>query len=633
MDRNLKYILASLASVICFVLYVMTLYPSVGFMDSGELATAFATLGVPHPTGYPLSLIIGYIFSMLPFGSVIYRLNLMSAVLSAVSVYITFFVSLNLIQLTSKESPSKTSKKIKQKEVFRLDENAIMIASFFSALCFGLSRTFWSNAIQVEVYALHSLFISVLVYLMLRIYSSRESRPKKLWVVLFIVVGFSFANHMTTIFLLTGLLYLLYVQYKTDTFFTKSILYFVFAVLPGFLLYFVLMYAASSQPFMNWSDPSTFSNLIYHIRGSDYSQMMFSGSNVFSRNLAGFFGGYFNEFSYLFGALAIAGLIRLLKFDKRLFVLFIILILGCLLYSLNYNIRDLQSYFTLIYFLLSLCTGAGLIYLVSFMVKNIKPAVAILIIGLISCGAVLSSNYKVNDNHDNYLVEDLTVKTLNTLEPNSIVFIYEWGYFYPASVYFQQVEKMRGDVKVFNVKFLSVMWYLDNIKKYYPDVYENIKSEIEDYKKFYSPQGNNASSQALAILVKGFFAKNLNKFPVYCTYDLVYSNEIKSLLGGSYQFQPDGLVYRVKGNENGYDSTAGEKALGLNFRKFIPNDKEENKMIGAVSGLYYDNAMYHYQNKNYNLAVRFLDKALEIKNDFVEAMNLKNKILKENLKN
>ncbi|HMT11774.1 MAG TPA: DUF2723 domain-containing protein, partial [Ignavibacteria bacterium] len=92
MDSRLKHIFAVSAGLICLVIYTLTLFPSITFLDSGGLAAVSFTFGVPHPTGYPLFLIIGWIVSHIPIGSsVIYRLNLLSAVESAAAVVVTFY--------------------------------------------------------------------------------------------------------------------------------------------------------------------------------------------------------------------------------------------------------------------------------------------------------------------------------------------------------------------------------------------------------------------------------------------------------------------------------------------------------------------------------------------------------------
>src|SRR4030067_3268622 len=74
---------ALLTLLLPLVVYSLTLSPAVSFIDSGELAVVCYTLGISHPTGYPLYTLLGKIFSGLPVGTVIVRLNFLSALFAS----------------------------------------------------------------------------------------------------------------------------------------------------------------------------------------------------------------------------------------------------------------------------------------------------------------------------------------------------------------------------------------------------------------------------------------------------------------------------------------------------------------------------------------------------------------------
>src|SRR5262245_62207104 len=82
--------------------YVLTLSPTVAWMnqgeDSGDLLAASATLGIPHPTGYPLFVLLGRLASLLPLGSVAFRINLVSALAGAAGV---FFLARLVLELSA----------------------------------------------------------------------------------------------------------------------------------------------------------------------------------------------------------------------------------------------------------------------------------------------------------------------------------------------------------------------------------------------------------------------------------------------------------------------------------------------------------------------------------------------------
>ena len=80
------FIAAGLVFLITLTVYILTLSPSVTLEDSGELITGAADFGVPHPPGYPLWTMSGYLFShLVPFGNMAWRVNLESAVFGALA--------------------------------------------------------------------------------------------------------------------------------------------------------------------------------------------------------------------------------------------------------------------------------------------------------------------------------------------------------------------------------------------------------------------------------------------------------------------------------------------------------------------------------------------------------------------
>ncbi|MGH2574253.1 MAG: protein O-mannosyl-transferase family, partial [Ignavibacteria bacterium] len=88
-----RLIFCIIAFAIVLYVYTLTLAPTVYFIDSGELSAVASTLGIAHPTGYPLFTLIGYLFTKLPVSSSeVYKLNLMSALFCAVSIFIFFFL-------------------------------------------------------------------------------------------------------------------------------------------------------------------------------------------------------------------------------------------------------------------------------------------------------------------------------------------------------------------------------------------------------------------------------------------------------------------------------------------------------------------------------------------------------------
>ncbi|MBN2148073.1 MAG: DUF2723 domain-containing protein [Anaerolineales bacterium] len=79
-------LLALLTGAGSLFLYIRTLAPGLLYGDSGELQTLVYSLGMSHPTGYPVYILLGRLFALLPFGDLAWRVNLFSAVLGALTV-------------------------------------------------------------------------------------------------------------------------------------------------------------------------------------------------------------------------------------------------------------------------------------------------------------------------------------------------------------------------------------------------------------------------------------------------------------------------------------------------------------------------------------------------------------------
>ena len=85
-------IIAGLLFLVAFLVYVRTLAPDVLFGDSGEFQVVARTGGLAHTTGYPIYLLIARLFTYLPFGSIAYNVNLLSAFMGAIAVGELFLI-------------------------------------------------------------------------------------------------------------------------------------------------------------------------------------------------------------------------------------------------------------------------------------------------------------------------------------------------------------------------------------------------------------------------------------------------------------------------------------------------------------------------------------------------------------
>src|SRR5436190_7814331 len=80
------------------VLYFLTAARDIVVGDTPELITAAVTLGVAHPPGYPLFTMLGHLFSVLPFGSIPFRVNLLSVFCDSIAVGIVYLSAAHLVR-------------------------------------------------------------------------------------------------------------------------------------------------------------------------------------------------------------------------------------------------------------------------------------------------------------------------------------------------------------------------------------------------------------------------------------------------------------------------------------------------------------------------------------------------------
>ena len=157
MNYKLINRLFALASfILAMAVYMMTVQPSVPFWDCSEFSSASIWQQVPHPPGAPLFLLIGKMFHILiPFGDPGWRLNMVAAVSSAITVFLLYLITVKVIE-NFNGKPKTLGSCL-----------ATSFSGFIAAGALTFSDTFWFNAVESEVYATSTLFVALITYLMM----------------------------------------------------------------------------------------------------------------------------------------------------------------------------------------------------------------------------------------------------------------------------------------------------------------------------------------------------------------------------------------------------------------------------------------------------------------------------------
>ena len=197
MDQNKKihWIVAASTFVISFLVYLKTIAPTTSFWDCGEFIACSYILGVPHPPGAPFYLLLGRIFTMLPIAADIgLRVNLVSALTSAITVMLTYLIIVRLIKIWRGNAKS-------------FEDQFILYASgFIGAMAFAFTDTFWFNAVEAEVYAISMFFTAIIVWLIL-VWMEKSDAPgsEKYLLLIAYSIGLAIGVHLLNILALPAI--------------------------------------------------------------------------------------------------------------------------------------------------------------------------------------------------------------------------------------------------------------------------------------------------------------------------------------------------------------------------------------------------------------------------------------------
>jgi len=189
-SSRVRYTCAALVFVVAMALYSHTLAPTVTLVDSGEVTMAARTLGVAHPPGFPLYVLLAHLVSLVPIGNVAVRVNFASALFAALAAaMLTLTVAEALLtrpqRKLQRERPLKNSARGKRKkrnppalekpEAPEAIETSGFLGTLISVipcitagLVFAFSRTLWAYATIAEVYTLNTLLLTIIFFLMFR---------------------------------------------------------------------------------------------------------------------------------------------------------------------------------------------------------------------------------------------------------------------------------------------------------------------------------------------------------------------------------------------------------------------------------------------------------------------------------
>src|SRR4051812_18177246 len=228
---------AAFVFVAALLLYARTLAPTVTLVDSGELIVAAHALGVAHPPGFPLYVMLAHLASLVPIGNVAVRVNFASAIFAASAAGVMTLLAGEAIPLVA----TRTSRLI------------VTASATAAGLLLACSRTLWSYATVAEVYTLNTLLILTILFLMLRWRNADTKKDVSLYsaaTVFGLALG---VHHVTVASILPGIAVFVYRTEGWRFFSSKRLVFAALFSLGALLLvYSYLPLAAARDPVLNW---------------------------------------------------------------------------------------------------------------------------------------------------------------------------------------------------------------------------------------------------------------------------------------------------------------------------------------------------------------------------------------------
>ncbi|HAW50529.1 TPA: hypothetical protein DCX16_06245 [bacterium] len=561
---------------VSLIIYLITLTPSVGLYDSGDMTSASWILGICHPTGYPFYMIFGKLWaSLIPIGNIAYRMNFLSAIFASLCAMMVYFIALMLI------SHHSLSTRI--------------VSSIVASLVLAFSQRFWEQAVIAEKYTLNAFFFSFLTLLLF----------KKRYLLFSFFLGLSFAHHTQTIFLVPAVIFFILItlvknqkskvksqkskmiklQPRSSFFFLSSS---IFLFLLPLLLWFYLPIRASCNPPLNWNAPSDFLGFKLHITGFGYTGLFSLPSlkDVIVYLKDKVFPLFISQFSFILIFFPI-GIFLLFK-KNLVFSIFSILVMIFNIYmAIGYNIPNIADYYIPSFLFISIFIG----YSISLVPKVLKPAFLLLPIFPVIL------NYDFCNRRNYYAIYDHTINLMNSLKKDSVS-LYTMDYNIFPLWYLMYVEERRKDIFPALYPYFHQDWVLKRLLDDKP--YLNIDKSLSRDRPLYELD---------SILKKRFESLVLGNpnTPIYL--------DFKGWAPQSFFLIPEGFVFRIV-----KDNIDIEDYLDKNIPRFFLRKKEGQikdwrvaMMIDEYGKAYQERGSFYNIIQKPKKALLEYKKAVEIK--------------------
>ncbi|MBP6715509.1 MAG: DUF2723 domain-containing protein [Acidobacteria bacterium] len=440
--------------------YAFTLFPSVPGGDAGELIAAVATTGIPHPSGYPLYVLVTKLFTWLPVLSVAGRANLASAALASLCAALIAWVA---ARVTGRAW-----------------------AGLAAGAAFAFSPTAWLYAISAEVFSLNNVLIAAELCVLIAIDRTSSATPvdrrriDRLLVAGAFIFGLGLSNHATSLFFNGLFVAAMYWRTRTDAEWRapRRWLVLVGCAALGLLPYAYLPIAAAQHPLIAWGDPSTLNGFLTHILRREYGTFQLNQNlAVAPLSLVEQLGYYVRDLAaqitWMGVALALWGLFRATRDTSTRFIAVVTVTTWAVYLGVLHSLATFPLDQPLFHgvvarfwqapnLLVCVWIGWGVASL------RLPPRALAAIAIVIAAGQIALHGRAANHRHDT-IVRDYGAAILQSLPPRALVLL-RGDLITNTTRYLHTVESMRPDVRLLDQEMLTFRWMTPQVRRQMPDI-------------------------------------------------------------------------------------------------------------------------------------------------------------------
>ena len=398
-----------------FLIYAWGASRTIYVGDSGELVAAVHTLGIPHPSGYPLYVLLGKLWTVLvPVGSIALRMSLFSAFCAAAAVACFYLLGRRL--------------------------SLAAVPALFSSLVLAFSPSFWSQANIQRVYSLNALFLVLSLTLAVAWYQTRQPRDL---VAAFFVAALGATNHtyMGVFAIALGMFALIAepgLLRKPRTLIAAGV-----AFVLGLSPYLYLPIRSRANPRLDWGNPETIRSTLDVILRRDAWERAWLESPADLLTAAGdLLLRIGTELFWLGAILAVVGILWSRKRNWPILLLLLAILGNYLAMALHGSRSDLfiwYRYYIPTFVIFALLAGLGLELVSERIASRLTAAALLLPLTMLVVG------YPKFDRSDYRIADDFSRTLLSTLPPGAHLSATDDNILF-VLIYLQLVERVRPDI-------------------------------------------------------------------------------------------------------------------------------------------------------------------------------------------